>query len=183
MATNDPGPGCGALRRHVRIRETYMVATPPLEAPLLRAFGSPDVVTREAALRDETVPPHVLRHTKDGRILFQGGDQKPVADRLREQTIRQRTMELMYELSLRYPAISGVMPEYGWSATTVTATDGLLLAGPHRNFPRHLFAIGLGATGLAGAFLAAQILLRHYEESADTTDELFGFSRVQPVRS
>jgi hypothetical protein len=64
----------------------------------------------------------------------------------------------------------------------VTAADGLLIAGPHRNFPRHLFAIGLGATGVSGAFLAARILLRYYQESADQADELFGFGRVQPVR-
>jgi glycine/D-amino acid oxidase-like deaminating enzyme len=115
-------------------------------------------------------------------VVFGGADQKPVAARQGDKAIVQRTGQLMYELSRLYPMISGTPPEYGWSARTVTAADGLLLAGPHRNFPRHLFAIGLGATGLSGAFLAARILLRHYQESADQTDDLFGFGRVQPVR-
>jgi gamma-glutamylputrescine oxidase len=178
MATADPGPGCGALRRHVRVADTYMVSTPPLANPLLRQLGPSDVV-----LRDLAQPAHTLRHTKDGRLLFQGAGQKPVPPRQRDKAIVQRTGQLMYELSRLYPAMSGTPPEYGWSARTVTAADGLLLAGPHRNFPRHLFAIGLGVTGLAGAYLAGRILVRYYQESADSRDELFGFGRVQPVRA
>ena len=196
MATNEPGPGCGALRRHVRVWDTYAVATPqltgPLMGPVLRSLGKRDAVIREAAgifgpgfpgpALPGVEPPHVLLHTRDGRVVFSGADQKPVAARQGDKAIVQRTGQLMYELSRLYPMISGTPPEYGWSARAVTAADGLLLAGPHRNFPRHLFAIGLGATGLAGAFLAARILLRHYQESADQTDDLFGFGRVQPVR-
>jgi glycine/D-amino acid oxidase-like deaminating enzyme len=196
MATNEPGPGCGALRRHVRMADTYAVATPPLAGPLMgpvmRSLGKRDVVIREAAgifgpgfpgpALPGVEPPHVLLHTRDGRVVFSGADQKPVATRLGDKAIVQRTGQLMYELSRLYPMISGTPPEYGWSARSVTAADGLLLAGPHRNFPHHLFALGLGATGLAGAFLAARILLRYYQESADQTDELFGFGRVQPVR-
>ena len=89
----------------------------------------------------------------------------------------QRTGQLMYELSLRYPAMSGILPDYAWMAPRVTARDGLLLAGPHRNFPRHLFALGLGATGLTGAFLAARLLLRHYTGEPEPGDEHFGFGR------
>ncbi len=47
MATNEPGPGCGALRRHVRVWDTYAVATPqltgPLMGPVLRSLGKRDV--------------------------------------------------------------------------------------------------------------------------------------------
>jgi glycine/D-amino acid oxidase-like deaminating enzyme len=110
--------------------------------------------------------------------LFQGAAQPAVADRLREKAVVQRTGQLMYELSRLYPAISGLMPEFGWSARHVTGLDGLPLAGPHRNFPRHLFALGLGHAGLAGAWLAARILLRSYHESPEPADEPFGFSRL-----
>ena len=84
----------------------------------------------------------------------------------------------MYELSRLYPAISGVMPEYGWTTRLATGLDGLPLAGPHRNFPHHLFAIGLGHAGVAGAYLAARILLRSYQETSEPADEHFGFSRL-----
>ncbi len=173
MATNEPGPGCGALRRHVRVTDTYIVATPPITGPLVRAFG-----TRDAVLRDLADPTHTLRHTADARVLFQGAAQPAVPDRLRDKAVVQRTGQLMYELSRLYPAISGLMPEYGWSARHATGLDGLPLAGPHRNFPRHLFAIGLGHAGLAGAWLAARILLRSYQESPEPADEPFGFSRL-----
>jgi len=196
MATGDPGPGCGALGRHTRAMDTYFVATPPLPPALARGLSPSDAV-----LRDIADPPHTLRHTKDGRLLFQGGDQKAsgrgranapgkakatlpgkVPDKVPDKIVVQRTGQLMYELSRLYPVISGMPPEYGWSARSVTAADGLLLAGPHRNFPRHLFAIGLGATGVTGAYLAARILLRHYQDAPEAADELFGFSRVQPIR-
>jgi glycine/D-amino acid oxidase-like deaminating enzyme len=173
MATNEPGPGCGALRRHVRVTDSYIVATPPLSGPIARAFGSPDIV-----LRDANDPPHTLRHTADGRILFQGAAQPPVPARQQEKAVVQRSMELMYELSRLYPAISGVMPEYGWSTRLAIGIDGLPLAGPHRNFPRHLFAIGLGHAGLAGAWLAARILLRSYQGCPEPADEHFGFTRL-----
>jgi gamma-glutamylputrescine oxidase len=173
MATNEPGPGCNALRRHVRVTDSYIVATPPLEGPVARAFGSPDLV-----IRDANDPPHTLRRTVDGRILFQGAAQPPVPARLQEKAVVQRSMQLMYELSCRYPAISGVMPQFGWSARLAVGIDGLPLAGPHRNFPRHLFAIGLGHAGLAGAYLAARILLRSYQESPEPADEHFGFTRL-----
>ena len=87
--------------------------------------------------------------------------------RLAEQALVQRTGQLMYEWSLRHPAVSGIQPAYAWTATRVTGRDGLPIAGAHRNFPHHLFALGLGATGLAGAWLAARIVLRQYQGEPD----------------
>ena len=46
----------------------------------------------------------------------------------------------MYELSTFYPDISGIQAEYGWDASSVRASHGLPVIGPHRNFPHHLFA-------------------------------------------
>jgi gamma-glutamylputrescine oxidase len=173
MATNEPGPGCGALRRHVRVTDSYIVATPPLSGPVAKAFPSPDLV-----LRDLDAPAHTLRHTADGRILFHGAAHPPLPPRQREKAVVQHAMELMYELSRLYPAISGVMPEYAWPTRLAIGIDGLPLAGPHRNLPRHLFAIGLGHAGLAGAYLAARILLRSYQECPEPADEHFGFTRL-----
>ena len=47
-------------------------------------------------------------------------------------------------LSLALPAISGTPPEFGWHAPWSRAVDGLPFIGPHRNYPHHLFALGLG---------------------------------------
>ena len=83
----------------------------------------------------------------------------------------------MYELSLVLPEISGIQPEHGWDAAYSVGRDGLPLIGPHRNYPRHLFALGLGANP-AAAFLASRMLLRHVTASLDKADETFGFSRL-----
>ena len=87
----------------------------------------------------------------------------------------QRTGQLMYELSVLYPDISGLAPSHGWEAGYGRTGDGLPYIGPHRNFPRHLFAFGCGSHAVTDAYLASRILLRHYQEAADDTDEVFGF--------
>ena len=83
----------------------------------------------------------------------------------------------MYELLIGLPAISGVQPEYGWHAPWSRSVDELPFIGTHRNYPHHLFALGLG-TNLAAAFLASRILVRACQDSTDKSDEYFGFSRI-----
>ena len=83
----------------------------------------------------------------------------------------------MYEFSLLQPAASGIVPAFAWTAPSHGSADGLVIAGPHRNFPRHLFVTGLGADGLQGAYLAARLNLRHYLGALEKGDELFGFGR------
>jgi glycine/D-amino acid oxidase-like deaminating enzyme len=95
-----------------------------------------------------------------------------------EATLRQRTGQLMYELSLLYPAISGTQPEWSWSYSVDDTVDGLPYIGPHRNFPRHFFALGLGRHGVGTAWLASKLLLRHITGEPAKGDELFGFSRI-----
>ena len=84
----------------------------------------------------------------------------------------------MYELSVLYPAISGLQPEWAWSETHYETVDRLPFVGLHRNFPRHLFAMGASRHGVALAWMAARILLRQYQDQALKGDELFGFSRI-----
>jgi len=91
----------------------------------------------------------------------------------------QRTGQLMYELSTLYPAVSGVMPEYGWDGAYGRTADGLPYLGPHRNYPRHLFALGCGLGGPAQAFLASRVLLRHYLGEPAKGDGFFDFSRAR----
>ena len=177
VATGTPAPLFSALSRHFVDAETYSVLTPPLGADARRAAGS-----REAILIDRQVPPHRLCWTSDDRILWSGADQPRVSDRVRQQTLVQRTGQLMYELSLALPDISGVQPAYGWHAPWSRAVDDLPFIGPHRNYPHHLFALGLGAN-LAAAFLASRILVRAVLGAAEKSDEFFGFTRLAARRT
>ena len=89
----------------------------------------------------------------------------------------QRTGQLMYELSRLYPDMSGVLPTHGWDLPIAATADGVMYAGPHRNYPRHLFAWGTQHDP-AQAFLASRILLRHYLGESDRDDAYFAFTRA-----
>ena len=150
VATGEPDGLFDPLARHFENRETYVVQTPPLPAGVRSA-----VRDRSLILQDTHEPRHRLAWTAGDRILWSGADQPRTPERLREKTLVQRTGQLMYELSLVLPAISGIQPEHGWDAPYSISRDGLPFIGPHRNYPRHLFALGLG-TNPAAAFLASR---------------------------
>jgi glycine/D-amino acid oxidase-like deaminating enzyme len=173
IATAAPLPDLRALRRHLKPRHVYAVVTEPLPSPIRRELGR-----RAAALRDSSTPPHLLRWLREDRMLFSGAEQPEVAPRLREKTLTQRTGQLMYELSVLYPAISGVQADWAWDIVHHQTVDGLPFVGLHRNFPRHLFALGGGRHGAGLAWLAARLILRQYQGEAAREDDLFGFARV-----
>jgi glycine/D-amino acid oxidase-like deaminating enzyme len=173
IATAAPMSDLRALRRHLKALDSYAVVTESLPAAVRRGVGR-----RANALRDTNVPPHLLRWIKEDRILFSGADQPQLPDRTREKTLIQRAGQLMYELSVLYPAISGLRAEWAWDLTHYETVDRLPFVGLHRNFPRHLFAMGASRHGAGFAWLAARILLRQYQGEAAKGDDLFGFSRV-----
>ena len=173
VATSAPLQDLRALRRHISVSDTYGVVTAQLPAAVRRELGS-----RASVLLDTEAPPHTLRWLKDDRALFAGADQGVVADRGRDKALVQRGGQLMYELSVMYPAISGQPAEWAWSSKHYESVDRLPFVGLHRNFPRHLFAMAPGRHGAAFAWLAARILLRHYQKEPAKGDDLFGFSRV-----
>jgi glycine/D-amino acid oxidase-like deaminating enzyme len=173
IATGAPIADLRQLRRHLHPRHGYAVVTEPLPAAVRRQAGQ-----RASVLRDRATPAHFVRWLKEDRVLVTGADQGPISLRLQDQALVQRTGQLMYELSLLYPAISGTRPEWAWSYAFDDTVDGLPYIGTHRNFPRHLFALGLGRHGVAAAWLAARLLLRHLTEAPAKGDDLFSFSRI-----
>ena len=162
-----------ALRRHFAPLLSYATVTAPLPAAVRKETGK-----RNAGLQDTAAPPHLLRWLKDDRVLFSGGEGHVPPARTREKVLVGQVNELMYQLTTLYPAISGVQPEWGWDFVHYGSPDGLPVVGPHRNFPRHLFALGHGRHGAGFAGLAARVLLRAYRGEAAKGDELFGFARV-----
>lgn len=162
-----------ALRRHFAPLLSYAAVTQPLPAAVRREVGK-----RTAAIRDTHVPPRLVRWLKDDRVLVTGGERASVTGRTREKLLVPQVHELMYELTTLYPAISGLQPEWGWDVESFGSPDELPVIGPHRNFPRHLFALGAGRHGAGVAWLAARVLVRAYLQEPAKGDELFGFARV-----
>ena len=173
MATGGLLDDVRALRRHFAPTQAYAVVTAPLAAAVRREVGK-----RATALRDTASPPHILRWLKDNRVLFSGADQRAVPAKQRDKLLIANANELMYELTTLYPAISGVRPDFGWDFVHYGSPDGVPVIGPHRNFPRHLFALGHARHGAAVAWLAARVLLREYLGERAKGDELYGFARV-----
>jgi glycine/D-amino acid oxidase-like deaminating enzyme len=161
------------LRRHFKRRESYMVLTEPMPAAIRKEIG-----TRDTTFSDTRRPHHRVRFTADDRILVAGATQDETPERTRPSILVQRTGQLMYELLTMFPAISGLMPAYGWEVLSGETADGLMYIGPHRNYPRHLFALGGGGDSVTGAFLAARILVRALQDAADTEDTVWAFTRL-----
>jgi glycine/D-amino acid oxidase-like deaminating enzyme len=161
-----------ALRRHFKRREAYLALTEPLPATMRRQLGQSSV-----SIRDTRVPPRRLHWAPEDRLLLAGGDQPETPPRARDTANVQHTGSLMYDLLTMYPVISGLKPEYGWEASYGDTPDGLMYIGPHRNYPRHLFALGATPHSSTGAFVAAQILVRALQGRVAKGDEVFGWPR------
>ena len=172
VATGAPTGLSGPLARHFWYRTSFLVLTDPVPAKIRRELGR-----RASVVRDSAEPPHIIRWLDDDRLMVTGADGASAPGRQRDKLIVQRTGQLMYELSTLYPAISGIMPAFGWDAAYARSADGLPCIGPHRNFPRHLFAFGDSSRGLTGAYLASRILLRYLLDEVEAADVAFAFMR------
>jgi glycine/D-amino acid oxidase-like deaminating enzyme len=173
IATSERLTDLRALRRHLRPRHRYLAVTEPLLANIRREIGK-----RAAAVQDDAEPSHTIRWLKDDRVLVSGADQAAVPLRARPQVLAQRTGQLMYELSMLYPPISGTMPAWAWHYEYDSTSDGLPYLGLHRNFPRHFFALGQATHGAGVAWLASRLALRAVLGAPEKADGLFGFSRI-----
>ena len=172
IATGSAGPLVSQLRRHFITRDTYHVVTEPMPAAMRRGVGK-----RASAFMDAEDPPHTVRWLKDDRVLVSGADQPAPPARLRDRTLTQRTGQLMYELSLLYPSLSGIQPAFAWDGPLTTTADGAPFIGPHRNLPGHLFALGFGRHGDGLCWMAAKALVRYHEGAPTKEDAVFGFTR------
>lgn len=172
VATGEPGQVFGQLRRHTRRMEGFAVATHPLTAQMRRDIGR-----RSGVMTEASPDPHWLRWLPDDRILFAGALTRPVAPRLIEKTLVQRTAQLMYELSVRYPGMSGLPAAWGWNMPVVSTPDGLPWIGPHRNYPFHFFALALGWHGDSLSWQAARAAVRFFRGEARREDDALGFLR------
>jgi len=172
VATGEPGTLFGQLRRHVRRETGYVVVTEPLSAAMRRAAG------RRAAVQTEIGDGRPwLRWLTEDRVLFAGARSASPPERQRDKYVIHRTGQLMYELSLRYPEISGLPAHWGWEQPVVTTPDGIPWIGTHRNYPFHFFALAFGWHGDSLAWLAAKAALRQARGDVRPADEAFGFVR------
>ena len=75
------------------------------------------------------------------------------------------------------PALAGVALTHTWEGRFANTGDSLPYVGPHRRYPRHLFALGYGGNGMAFGPLAARILFEQFLGVRSSDHALFGFGR------
>ena len=172
VATGYATPEFKPLTARFRMSNTYVIATPPLPAAARRRMGLGSVM-----LWDTEDPYHYVRWTPDRRLILGGEDEPRKRGRDRARALARHARSLASHLVSLYPSLEGVKPDYAWEGLFATTPDGLPYIGPHRRYPRHLFALGYGGNGMTFGYLAAEILRRwvHGKETED--DRFLGFGR------
>jgi glycine/D-amino acid oxidase-like deaminating enzyme len=173
VATGEPGTLFGQLRRHVKKQDGYVVVTEPLTAAMRKEVGP-----RQSISLEKRESSRWVRWLDDNRVMFAGAERPVVIPRLHETILQQSAAELMYELSVRYPVLSGIKPAFGWDLPIVSTMDQLPWIGPHRNYPFHFFAMALGWNADGLAWFAARAAVRQVTGKPKKEDEAFGFLRA-----
>ncbi|MBA2354637.1 MAG: FAD-binding oxidoreductase [Acidobacteria bacterium] len=167
-ATPDFRPLAGRFRMH----HTYVLATEPVDDEQRRDLGLGNVL-----LWDTDRPYHYVRWTDDQRLLI-GGEDRPVDPRRRRATqFREATRQLRAHFEALLPALADIRTDYAWEGLFAMTPDSLPYIGPHRRYPRHLFALGYGGNGMTFGFMAARMLLEHWQGTASPDHALFAFTR------
>ena len=172
VATGYATPAFEPLAARFRMMNTYVIATERIPAQLRRRLGLGGVM-----MWDTERPYHYLRWTPDHQLLFGGLDRPRLPRATRPAALRARAARLAAELAGLYPALADTGLDYAWEGLFATTPDGLPYIGPHRRYPRQLFALGYGGNGMTLGFLAAQAIVRMAQGTPTRDDLLFGFGR------
>jgi glycine/D-amino acid oxidase-like deaminating enzyme len=172
VATGYSAPAWQPPVGRFQLHRTYVLATPPLSKAQRATLGLDDVM-----LWDTERPYHYMRWTKNRRLLLGGGD-RPLAPR-RTRAFTQATGELYRYYRSLFPILDNIGIERAWDGVFATTPDGLPYIGRHSRHPRRLFALGYGGNGMTFGFLAAQMLLEHWQGIPSPDHDLFGFGRFR----
>lgn len=160
------------LAGRFRLMDTYVIATRRLPKKLRRTL-----LRARTMLWDTDRPYHYLRWTDDDRLIIGGEDRKHRSTRGSRRRLTSGSNRLRRYQAAVYPGLALEQPEYAWEGLFAETPDGLPYIGPHRRYPKHLFALGYGGNGMTVSFLAAQLLLKRYQNRPHPDEELFSFGR------
>ena len=162
------------LAGRFRMRHTYVLATNPIGLLARRRLG-----LRKVMLWDTERPYHYVRWTADHRLLLGGADRPVKPGARREAQFAAATQALREYFFDLFPALADAGIEGAWEGLFAMTPDGLPYLGPHRRYPRHLFALGYGGNGMTFAALAARILAEQRRGIASPDHALFAFNRMR----
>lgn len=160
------------LAGRFQMSRTYLLATRPLTVAERREVGLGNVM-----VWDTERPYHYARWTSDRRLLLGGADRPVVPGQWRTRLFDAATRELRDDFERLWPALADVDIESAWEGLFAMTPDSLPYIGPHRRYPRHLFALGYGGNGMTFGSLAARLLLEHWRGERSPDHRLFRFGR------
>jgi glycine/D-amino acid oxidase-like deaminating enzyme len=157
----------------VRLKATYVIASPPLDADRLRPLR---------CLMWETARPYFyLRTTADHRIIFGGADEPFDTVSSRKRTLQRKTRELEQQFASLFPSLA-FAAEHAWFGTFAETTDGLPCIGPAQAGSRIFYALGYGGNGITFSQIAARFLRDACLGKTNSDAELFAFDRLRKRR-
>lgn len=177
VATGYATPEFKRLNARFKLKHTYVVVTAPMAAGTRRRLG-----LRQVMLWDTDRPYHYARWTEDGRLMMGGADRPQLRGAARIRAVRVGAAAVYAHFCRLYPALAEVAIDYAWEGLFATTPDGLPYIGRHRQFPRHLFALGYGGNGMTFAALAADLIRKELTAGADDDHRLFSFGRARDAR-
>ena len=173
IATGYATPYFKPLLGRFRMLNTFVVATRPLTPSERRRVGPGPVM-----IWDTERPYHYARWTRDHRLIIGGRDRPMVSGAVaRRRALDAGTRTVHADFVRLYPELAGIDIDYRWAGLFATTPDRLPYIGPHRRYPRHLFALGYGGNGMTFGFLASKLLLDWYRGDRHADHALFAFSR------
>jgi glycine/D-amino acid oxidase-like deaminating enzyme len=172
IATGYATPYFKPLEARFRMMNTYVIATRRLTSGERRRLG-----LRAVMLWDTGRPYYYARWTTDHRLLLGGADRPRVPEATRAAALAERAGAIAEYFTSLYPMLADVAIERRWEGLFATTPDGLPYIGPHRRYPRHLFALGYGGNGMTLGFLASKLLLDYVRERRSPDQALFAFTR------
>jgi glycine/D-amino acid oxidase-like deaminating enzyme len=162
------------LAGRFRMFRTYVATTAPMDASTRRAVRFGDVM-----MWDAERPYHYARWTADHRLLVGGGDRRARGGPSRNVRVARAAASLRSEFATLVPEAEPLAFELAWEGLFALTPDSLPYVGPHRRYPRHLFALGYGGNGMTFASLAARILFEQWGGGHLAHHDLFAFGRFR----
>jgi glycine/D-amino acid oxidase-like deaminating enzyme len=177
VATGFATPAFAPLVRRFRMKHTYVLATNRVGRRARNGLGLQDLL-----VWDTERPYHYARWTTDRRLLLGGNDRPVVTPSRRRQLFASSTSSLRDYFADLLPGLRDIGIDYAWEGLFATTPDGLPYIGPHRRYPKHLFALGYGGNGMTFGFLAARLLLDAFRNEQHDDHTLFAFSRTRRAK-
>jgi glycine/D-amino acid oxidase-like deaminating enzyme len=177
IATGYATPYFRPLAGRFRMYRTHVLATASLTEKQRRELGLGQVM-----VWDTERPYHYARWTADHRLLLGGGDRPVRAGRRRDVEFTAATSELRKDFETLLPALANLRTATAWEGRFAMTPDSLPYIGPHRRYPKHLFALGYGGNGMTFSALAARMLLEQWQGKRSADHHLFAFGRFRALR-